>query len=47
MSRTVSEYPVEALEKLGVRRIYGVAGDSFNGAADTQRWSGAVSEHST
>jgi thiamine pyrophosphate-dependent acetolactate synthase large subunit-like protein len=47
MSSTVSEYPVEALKNLGVKRIYGVAGDSFNGVADTQRRSGVVSEHST
>ncbi len=31
MSKTASEYLVEALEKAGVKRIYGVVGDSLNG----------------
>ena len=37
MSRTASEYLVEALEKTGVKRIYGVVGDSLNGVTDALR----------
>jgi pyruvate dehydrogenase (quinone) len=37
MSRTASEYLVEALEKTGVKRIYGVVGDSLNGITDALR----------
>src|SRR6201995_2842769 len=37
MSKTASEYLVEALEKTGVKRIYGVVGDSLNGITDTLR----------
>ena len=34
MSKTASEYLVEALEKTGVKRVYGVVGDSLNGFSD-------------
>src|SRR6201995_984793 len=37
MSKTASEYLVEALEKTGVKRIYGVVGDSLNGITDAIR----------
>ena len=37
MSKTASEYLVEALEKTGVKRIYGVVGDSLNGVSDALR----------
>jgi glyoxylate carboligase len=37
MSRTASEYLVEALEKTGVKRVYGVVGDSLNGITDAMR----------
>jgi pyruvate dehydrogenase (quinone) len=37
VSKTASEYLVEALEKTGVRRIYGVVGDSLNGVSDALR----------
>src|SRR6202007_1509032 len=37
MSRTASEYLVESLEKTGVKRIYGVVGDSLNGIIDALR----------
>jgi pyruvate dehydrogenase (quinone) len=37
MSKTASEYLVEALEKTGVKRIYGVVGDSLNGMTDALR----------
>src|SRR6478752_7373324 len=37
MSGTTSEYLVEALEKTGVKRVYGVVGDSLNGVSDALR----------
>src|ERR1700754_157511 len=37
MSKTASEYLVEALEKTGVKRVYGVVGDSLNGVSDALR----------
>ncbi len=37
MSRTVSEVFVETLIAAGVRRVYGVVGDSLNGLTDTIR----------
>src|SRR6201995_4595629 len=37
VSRTASEYLVEALEKTGVKRVYGVVGDSLNGFTDAMR----------
>jgi pyruvate dehydrogenase (quinone) len=37
MSKTASEYLVEALEKTGVKRVYGVVGDSLNGFTDAMR----------
>ena len=37
MSKTASEYLVETLEKTGVKRIYGVVGDSLNGVSDALR----------
>src|SRR5258705_264169 len=37
MSKTASEYLVEALEKTGVKRVYGVVGDSLNGITDALR----------
>ena len=37
MSKTASEYLVEALEKTGVKRVYGVVGDSRNGFTDALR----------
>jgi pyruvate dehydrogenase (quinone) len=37
VSKTASEYLVEALEQIGVKRIYGVVGDSFNGVSDALR----------
>jgi len=39
MSRTASEYLIEALGNKGVKRITGVAGDPLDGFADTQRGS--------
>jgi pyruvate dehydrogenase (quinone) len=37
MSRTAAEFLVRALEKTGVRRVYGVVGDSLNGFTDVMR----------
>src|SRR4051794_41559361 len=37
MSKTASEYLVEALKKAGVKRVYGVVGDSLNGFTDALR----------
>src|SRR6478672_1688302 len=37
MSKTASAYLVAALEKTGVKRIYGVVGDSLNGVSDALR----------
>jgi pyruvate dehydrogenase (quinone) len=37
MSKAAAEYLVEALEKAGVKRVYGVVGDSLNGVTDAMR----------
>jgi len=37
MSRTAAEFLVKALEKTGVKRVYGVVGDSLNGFTDVMR----------
>jgi pyruvate dehydrogenase (quinone) len=37
VSRSVAEFLVKALEKTGVRRVYGVVGDSLNGFTDVMR----------
>src|SRR6202045_3913352 len=37
MSKTAAEFLVEALEKVGVKRVYGVVGDSLNGLTDAMR----------
>jgi pyruvate dehydrogenase (quinone) len=37
VSKTASEYLLEALEKAGVKRVYGVVGDSLNGFSDALR----------
>jgi hypothetical protein len=37
MSKTASEYLLEALEKTGVKRVYGVVGDSLDGFTDALR----------
>ena len=37
MSRTAAEFLVESLEKAGVKRIYGIVGDSLNGITDALR----------
>src|SRR5277367_416392 len=37
MSKTAAEFLVEALEVAGVKRVYGVVGDSLNGFTDALR----------
>src|ERR1700745_2915790 len=37
MSKTAAEFLVEALEKTGVKHVYGVVGDSLNGITDAMR----------
>jgi pyruvate dehydrogenase (quinone) len=37
MSKTAAEFLVEALEQTGVKRVYGVVGDSLNGFTDALR----------
>ena len=37
MSKTAAEFLVESLEKTGVKRVYGVVGDSLNGITDALR----------
>jgi pyruvate dehydrogenase (quinone) len=37
MSKAAAEYLVKALEKAGVKRVYGVVGDSLNGFTDAMR----------
>jgi pyruvate dehydrogenase (quinone) len=37
MSKTAAEFLVESLEKAGVKRVYGVVGDSLNGITDALR----------
>src|SRR5262245_15295050 len=37
MARTAADFMAEALQKAGVRRVYGVVGDSLNGFTDALR----------
>jgi Thiamine pyrophosphate enzyme, N-terminal TPP binding domain len=37
VSKTASEYLVEALKETGVKRVYGAVGDSLNGFSDALR----------
>src|SRR3984957_5708585 len=37
MSRTAADYMAETLEQVGVKRIYGIVGDSLNGFTDALR----------
>src|ERR1700716_3556861 len=43
MARTISDLIVETLKNAGVRRVYGLPGDSLNGFTDALRRDGAVS----
>src|ERR1700692_1803748 len=42
MSRTAADYMAEALAQAGVKRIYGVVGDSLNGFTDALRRQRAI-----
>jgi pyruvate dehydrogenase (quinone) len=42
MSRTAADYLAEALAQTGVKRIYGVVGDSLNGVTDALRRAGTI-----
>lgn len=42
MSRTAADYMAEALARAGVKRIYGVVGDSLNGFTDSLRRQAAI-----
>ncbi len=42
MARTAADFIVESLQKAGVKRVYGVVGDSLNGFTDSLRRSGAI-----
>src|SRR5919197_4112975 len=37
MARTAADFMAEALEKAGIKRVYGVVGDSLNGFTDALR----------
>src|SRR3954447_13346345 len=43
MARTISDLIVEALRDAGVRRVYGLPGDSLNGFTDALRRDGGLS----
>jgi pyruvate dehydrogenase (quinone) len=42
MSRTVADFMVDTLKQAGVKRIYGIVGDSLNGFTDSLRRKGGV-----
>jgi pyruvate dehydrogenase (quinone) len=42
MARTVADYMVETLRQAGVKRVYGVVGDSLNGFTDSLRRLGGI-----
>ena len=42
MARTVADQMVEVLAAAGVKRIYGVVGDSLNGFTDALRRAGGM-----
>jgi glyoxylate carboligase len=42
MTRVASDYMVDALVKAGVKRVYGVVGDSLNGFTDSLRRDGSI-----
>ena len=37
MAKTAADFMAEALQKAGVKRVYGVVGDSLNGFTDSLR----------
>ena len=42
MARTAAQYMAEALAKIGVKRVYGIVGDSLNGFTDALRRDGTI-----
>src|SRR6201992_4352315 len=42
MARIVADYMAETLKQVGVKRIYGVVGDSLNGFTDSLRRLGGI-----
>ncbi|MEJ0015180.1 MAG: ubiquinone-dependent pyruvate dehydrogenase [Acetobacteraceae bacterium] len=42
MSQTVAEFMVDTLRQAGVRRVYGIVGDSLNGFTDALRRKGGI-----
>jgi pyruvate dehydrogenase (quinone) len=42
MTKTAAYYMAEALQKVGVKRIYGIVGDSLNGFTDALRQQGEI-----
>jgi pyruvate dehydrogenase (quinone) len=42
MTRTAASYMAEALKKVGVKRVYGIVGDSLNGLTDALRQQKAI-----
>ena len=42
MAQTAAEYMVEALVQVGVKRVYGIVGDSLNGFTDALRRDGII-----
>jgi pyruvate dehydrogenase (quinone) len=42
MSQTVADFIVETLKQAGVKRIFGIVGDSLNGVTDSLRRSGGI-----
>ena len=42
MARTIADFMVEALKQAGVKRVYGVVGDSLNGFSDALRRLGGI-----
>jgi pyruvate dehydrogenase (quinone) len=42
MSQTVADFMVDALKQAGIKRIYGIVGDSLNGMSDSLRRKGGI-----
>jgi pyruvate dehydrogenase (quinone) len=42
MAETVADVVIATLKASGVRRVYGIPGDSLNGFTDALRWAGGI-----
>ena len=42
MTKTAAQYLAETLQQAGVKRVYGVVGDSLNGFTDALRRLGSI-----